>query len=100
MKAKTPRFFKDDDFEFVFLLALGATYHKAADVSEAARASSTKSKPCRCRCRASSSRSSRTSAPGGWGRRATPRSTSSVSLLDEAEALARQLDDRVPMRRG
>jgi hypothetical protein len=98
MKAKTPRFFKDDDFEFVFLLALGATYHKAADVSEAARASSTKSKPCRCR--ASSSRSSRTSAPGGWGRRATPRSTSSVSLLDEAEALARQLDDRVPMRRG
>ena len=27
-------FFKDDDFEFMMLMALGATYHKGADIGE------------------------------------------------------------------
>ena len=27
-------FFRDDDFEFTMLLALGATYYKGADVGE------------------------------------------------------------------
>ncbi len=27
-------FFKDDDFEFMMLSALGATYHKGADIGE------------------------------------------------------------------
>lgn len=31
---KTDRFFENDDFEFMFALALGATYHRGADVGE------------------------------------------------------------------
>jgi hypothetical protein len=33
-KLKTDRFFEADDFEFMFALALGATYHRGADVGE------------------------------------------------------------------